>query len=102
MPHLIVTDIVAKQLHQLVQVSDDGNVHLQRLKDELADPPVPDIKDAHYEKGSTVVSHQCLINLSDDQRMSLNDLLKGARVALPIKPKAERVSVFHSIFVGMF
>ncbi|PWN35569.1 uncharacterized protein FA14DRAFT_172189 [Meira miltonrushii] len=96
MPHLIVSDAVAKQLHDLTKSnkatqSDD---RIQRLKDELASPPQPDMKDAYYEKGSTVLSHQCLVDVAslsqDGDNLSLNNLLRGAKVAIPIKPKPER------------
>ena len=98
MPHLIVSDTVVKQLQQLIksEKSSHWDDRLRRLKDELADPPQPDHKDAYYEKGTTVLSHQCLVDIAgitqDGDKMSLDTLLRGAKVAIPIKPKPERVS----------
>lgn len=106
MPHLIISDAVGKQLHQLIQFhkgsqSDD---RIRRLKDELATPPQPNIKDAYYEKGCTVLSHQCLVDVASISQhgeiLSLNSLLRGAKVALPIKPKPERVSNHFHLTAG--
>lgn len=101
MPAIRVSKEVAGRLCALLNRRDAGSEpSLATLKGELDQPPRPTVKEAHYA-GGTVLTHTCLIDVArwankegvgQAQQYSLESLLRGAEVAIPIKPKPERVS----------
>lgn len=99
MPALLLNEANATILKDLVEKHGD-EAELTELKAQLNEPLHPTQEGAIYPKG-TVIDHRCLVQISKwaanrkedfNEDLSLSILLKGAQVAIAVKPKPARVS----------
>jgi hypothetical protein len=99
MPAVLLSDKVSSRLEDLV-THNKHDAAIKELQVALESPCKPAEGEGEYPAG-TIVSHQILVKVAkwaagaetQRQDLQLSSLLRGAQIAVPVKPTPVRVSV---------